>query len=95
MQEEKNLAFPLYSDCKIETSKAFGLAFEHSAEEVELYLSKKVDLAASSGEKHYSLPVPAVYLIDKNKKVAFSYVNADYYKRLDNTQLLEEIKELH
>ncbi len=58
--------FTLYSDASAENIKAFGLDWKVSD---ELYTKYKdqygMDLEAWSGEKHHTLPVPAVFIIKK------------------------------
>ncbi len=92
---ERSLDFTLYSDSKAELIEDFGLAFHLDDATVSLYLNEyKIDIEKSSGQTHHNLPVPAVYLVDKNKKVAFNYVNPDYKVRLDHNVLLEEVKSI-
>ena len=46
----------------------------------------------SSMEKHGILPVPAVFAVDRDGAIAFTYVNPDYKVRLPADELLEAAK---
>ncbi len=93
LAEAKHINFPLYSDSKAKVIEDFGIAFNLDDATVALYLNEyKIDIEKDSGEKHHNLPVPAVFLVDKDKKITFSYVNPDYKVRLDNETLLAEVK---
>lgn len=73
----------LLSDSKLDAARAFGLAFQVTPETVEQYKRFDIDLeAASGGETHHWLPVPAAYLLDASLEVVFSYVHPDYRVRV-------------
>ena len=41
------------------------------------------DLELFNSDNTYKLPIPATYLIDKNKKIVFSSVSTNYMERAD------------
>ncbi len=93
--EKNSLNFPLYSDSKMELAEAFGLGFHLDDSTVSLYLNEyKIDIEKDSGEKHHNLPVPAVYLADKNKDIVYSFSTPDYKIRLEQESLLDTVKTL-
>ena len=49
---------------------------------------------AYEGQKVYGIPHPAVYVIDKNGKVAWAKVESDYRKRPTNQELRSAIDRL-
>jgi len=78
----------VYSDSKLEASKAFGLDWHVDDELFQKYVNQyKLDLEKWSGEDHHALPVPAIYII-KDEKVEFQYVNPDHSVRLKAETLL-------
>ncbi len=90
--KSKKLAYPLYSDSKAKMIESFGVAFRLDDATVSQYLNEyKIDIERDSGEKHHHLPVPSVFIVDKDKKIFFSYVNPDYKVRLDHNDLLKEV----
>ncbi len=91
----KEITFPLLSDSKLETSEAFGLAFHMDDATVETFKNNyKIDLEKASGQTHHNLPVPAVYIINADGTIGFSYTNANYEVRLSIEELMKEAKAL-
>ncbi len=86
---EGDFEYALYSDAPADAAKAFGLAFQVDAETYEQLLGYGIDLEAASGRDHHLLPVPAVFLIDRDAKIRFRYFNPDYKQRLSGEELLE------
>ncbi len=93
--EKNSLNFPLYSDSKLEMAEAFGLGFHLDDNTASIYLTQyKIDLEKYSGESHHNLPVPAVYLVDKNKEIVFNFCTPDHTIRMEPQNLLEVTKTL-
>ena len=63
-------------------------------ERVARLRSRDKDIADSSMEREGVLPVPAVFAIDADGRIAYSYVNADYKVRLPADELLSVATEL-
>jgi peroxiredoxin len=87
--DKNSLTYRLVSDASTEAAQAFGLAFQMPPELVDRYKnSLKIDLEEASGQDHHVLPVPAIYLIDREGIVQFSYVNPNYRVRLEPSVVL-------
>ncbi len=87
-----SLPYALLSDSKMDAARAMGLAFRVDDKTVKKYEQYGIDLERSSGEKHHWLPVPGLFLIDQDGKVAFVYANPDYKVRLKGSVLLAAAK---
>lgn len=86
--DKQKLSYTLLSDSKSELIKAMGLAFAAP----EKYGSML--LKASGGfNTEAVLPVPAVYVFDKNLKATYVHTDPDYTKRLDEQELLKALKQ--
>lgn len=94
VKKNKITEYKLYSDSKLNMAKELGLAFKVSKETISAYEGYGIDLVGASGEKHYSLPVPAVYVIDRNGEVQYRFYEADYKVRLEENKLLKELDKL-
>lgn len=93
--EEKNgLNYALLSDSDVTLARAFGLAFRVDDATIERYHGYGIDLDAASGHPHHILPVPAVYLIDKQGVIRFAHSNPDYKHRLSAEEVLAAAKKL-
>lgn len=93
--DKNSIPFPLYSDFDLIAATGFGLAFKVDDATVTKYKGFGIDLEkASGGQTHHGLPIPAIYLIDKEGVVKFAHSNPDYQQRLDPTELLAAIEKL-
>ena len=89
---KNELKYRLLSDRGMKATQAFGIAFRNE-EMVRTYReSYRLDLEEYAGDDHHMLPVPAVFVLDTEGRIAFHYVNPDYRVRLPGTVLLEAAK---
>jgi peroxiredoxin len=90
---DKNaLTYQLLSDASMDTAKAFGIAFQVDAPTLDVYKGYGIDLEVASGQSHHLLPVPSVFVVNRDGLVAFSYVNPDYKQRLHPDVLVAAAK---
>ena len=95
LKKKDELSMTILSDPQAEILKAYDADFKVPDELVEKYIKKyKIDLEAHSGEKHHIIAVPAVYVVNKNNKVTFSYVNEDYKVRAQVEDIVKAIEAL-
>ena len=88
-----SLDYQLLSDNDMAAAKAFGIAFKLPDDLVAMYKAKyKIDVEADSGRDHHLLPVPSVFLVSKEGKIDFAYVNPDYKTRLSSQVLMSAAK---
>jgi len=87
--EKNDLRYQVLSDSEAEAAKAFGLAFKVDKKTRQKYQSYGIDLEKASGESHFLLPVPAVYLTDQDGKITFRHYNPNYQNRLSAERMLE------
>jgi peroxiredoxin len=91
--EDRELGYTLLSDADMSLTRTFGLAFELGEEEVARYARGGFDLVDASGHDHHLLPVPAVYLIDRDGLIRFAHWDPDYRQRIDIEDLLAAVRE--
>lgn len=86
---EKNaLAFTVLSDSALDVASGFGVAFEMPPELIELYGRAGHDLPMLNGNGRWVLPVPATYLIDRQGRIRFAHIEADYRERAEPESVL-------
>lgn len=85
----KPLNFTLYSDESLSVSKAFGLAYYMKAETEKLYRNSYGIKLTYDNSGQAVLPVPAVFIVNTNADVQFSYVHINYKVRLQPQLLLQ------
>ncbi|QGX40386.1 peroxiredoxin-like family protein [Permianibacter aggregans] len=89
MEQERKLGYQLISDYRLEAAKAFGIAFRVDPAYAKMAEEKvNAKLQKYAGETLYTLPVPAVFVLDTDGVVQFQYVNPNYRVRLHSELLL-------
>lgn len=83
-----SLDYTLLSDADAQAAIALGIAFEASSMTIERRHEKGDDIEGSSMLRRGVLPVPAVFAIGIDGKIAFVYANPDYKVRLPADGLL-------
>lgn len=89
--EKTGAGFPIVSDSEMKISDKYRVAFEVDGRSLSRYKNAGIDLLQINQQKHAQLPVPAVYIINKDGTVTFRYFNEDYKKRIWVQQILNEL----
>lgn len=90
MQKERELNYTLLSDFRLEASRAFGIAFRVEPRVTTIIKQRyNADLQRFEGEKKDNLPAPAVFIIDTDGVIQFSYVSPNYKVRLHPELMLK------
>ena len=91
--EKTKAVFPIIHDEEMKISKAYKVAYEVDEKTTNRYKSFGNDLLAINEQKQKAwLPVPAVYIINKEGSVTYRYFNEDYKKRPAIKDILAELK---
>lgn len=88
LQEKLNLEFEILTDLNNELAKSFGIVFSMEEELVEIYKGFGIDLKETQGNENYELPVPAIYVIDRNGVVRLAHGDVDYTTRMEPEEVL-------
>ena len=86
------LGYTLLSDGKAQALREFGIGYRLDDASFAKYQGYGVDLEKASGEKEHALPVPSVFIVDKDGVLQFSYVHPDYRVRVPETVILAAAK---
>ncbi len=92
--EKHALAYEVLSDLGNKAARDFGIVLDVDGTYRDAYESLGIDLKKRHGSAHYSLPIPATYVIDTDGSIALSYVNADYTQRLDPQVAIDALQDL-
>jgi peroxiredoxin len=92
--EKNELAFPVLSDSALQAASAFGVAFEMPPELIELYSQVGNNLPVLNGNGQWVLPIPATYVIDRDGRIAYAHVEADYRERAEPADVLAAVANL-
>jgi peroxiredoxin len=86
--EQETAHYTLLSDAPAVAARALGIAFRVDDATVAQYKGFGVDLESTQGNDQHVLPVPAVFVVDRTGRIAFSHFNPDYKVRLSADELL-------
>lgn len=93
-KSRNNLDFTLISDANNELARKVGLVFKVDEDVVKEYKALGINLAESQGNSSNELPIPGTFVINRDRKVTYAFADADYTKRANIKDILEEIKSL-
>lgn len=92
-REKTGATFPVLSDGDMKISNLYGVKYEVDEKSKNRYKNFDIDLNAVNGQRdRVYLPVPAVYIIDKEGTVVYRYFNEDYKKRPSVRELLAQLR---
>ena len=92
-KEKHNLEFEVLTDAHNRVAKEYGLAFQ-VPEYVNKFYLQNFDLAEYNQDDKYELPLAATYVIDTDGTITYSFVDADYRKRAEPKEILNQLDEL-
>jgi peroxiredoxin len=87
------LGFPVLSDVGNKVADEYRVAFTLSEDLAKLY-DQFLDMSKYNGDKSYKLPLPATYVIDREGKIRYAFLDEDYRKRAEPSDVLEAVKQL-
>jgi peroxiredoxin len=90
--EKTGAVFPILTDTDMKISKSYAVAYDVDDRTLGRYKNAGIDLLTLNGQKQAQLPVPAVYIINKEGAVSYRYFDADYRKRVSVKEILSELK---
>ena len=91
---KNELTFDVLSDVGNEVARSFGLVYA-LPEELRVPLrSNNKALPAINGDESWELPIPASYVIGRDRRVALAFLDVDYRNRLDPAAILAALKSL-
>ena len=91
--EKTGAAFPIIYDEDMKIAKAYQVAFPVEDNLLRRYKTSGIDLLDNNHQKDMAyLPVPAVYIINKEGSVIYRYFDADYRKSVSVKEILNNLK---
>ncbi len=89
--EKTKATYSVLHDKDLKIMKAYDVEFEVPENTVTRYRNAGIDIGKSNGDNGNFLPVPAVYIIDKESTVTYRFFEADYKKRPSVKDLLDKL----
>jgi len=93
-KEKLELEFGVYSDVNNEFAKKLGLVFVLEDKIKALQKELGMDVDALNGNTSGELPFAATLIVDKTGKVTYTFVDENYTKRAEPSEILKELHKL-
>lgn len=90
--QKNELTFSVLSDIDNTYAKSLGLVFQLPKDLQGVYKESGLELEKHNGNSDFELPMPATYILNKDREVIYSFVLEDYTERLEPLTILEIIK---
>lgn len=92
--ERHDLEYPVLSDVDNSVARDFGLVFTVPDDLEAAYRVMGIDIGEANGSGVWEIPLPATYVIDQDRTIAFAFVDADYRKRAEPVDVIAAIEAL-
>lgn len=92
--DKNKLDFYVLSDKGGAVARAFGLMYQLPPDLVELYKGFGLDLTKANGTDRWELPLAATYVVAQDGKIVYSFLDVDYKKRAETTEIIEILKDI-
>jgi peroxiredoxin len=84
--------FPILYDEEGKLAAAYQVGFKVDEKTVNRYKMTGIDLLKNNNQKQAVLPVPAVYIINKEGTITYRYFDDNYRRRISVKEILANIK---
>lgn len=88
---ENHITFDILYDENNLLAKSLGISFELQDFVLPYYQQLGIDFKKYNGYDENSLPIPAVYVIDRDYTITYSFVDSDYMNRLNIEDLIKKL----
>jgi peroxiredoxin len=92
MHDQHKLRFPLLSDAGNSVARQFGLIYRVPDEQKALYKRTFVNLPFVNGDDSWELPIPATYIINRDRTVLYARANEDYTERPEPEDIVSVLR---
>jgi peroxiredoxin len=92
MADQHRLRFRLLSDAGNQVARQFGLVYRVPEEQQAIYRRAFINLPFINGDESWELPIPAMYVVDRDGVLLFASANEDYTERPEPRESLERLR---
>ena len=92
--EKNELSFEVLSDVGNQVARQLGLVFQIPEQLRPIYQNFGIDLPEHNGDETFELPIAATYVINRDGKVVYAFVNPDYTQRAEPADILAAVADL-
>ena len=95
MADQHKLNFPLLSDKGNGVARQFGLVYQVPEGQKAIFRRSFINLPLANGDDSWELPIPATYILERDSRIAYAYVSADYMERPEPAVVVEQLNALN
>jgi len=88
MADQHKLDFPLLRDAGNQLARQFGLVYRVPDEQQAIYRRAFVNLPFANGDDSWELPIPAAYILDRDRTALYASANEDPTERPEPQEIL-------
>lgn len=92
-KEKNHLEFEVLSDVNNKVAKEYGVVFKLTEDVAKIY-NEKFSLNTHNGDTSNELPLAVTYIIDTDGKIAYAFLDFDYRKRAEPTEITAFLKNM-
>jgi peroxiredoxin len=91
MRDQHRLRFPLLSDAGNHVARQFGLTYRVPEFQAAVYRRAFVNLPFTNGDESWELPIPATYIVDRDRTVLYASADEDYTERPEPADIVNAL----
>ncbi len=91
---KNKLDYTVLSDPNLDLARKFGLVYQLPDDTNKKYIEYGIDLAKRNSMEKAELPISATYVIGKDGKIAYAFLDPDYKKRAEPDKIIDTLKAL-
>jgi peroxiredoxin len=94
MRDQHKLRFSLLSDAGNQVARQLGLSYRVPEFQAAIYRKAFVNLPFTNGDESWELPIPATYILDRDRTVLYASADEDYTERPDPADIVNALHAL-
>ena len=88
MADQHKLRFPLLRDAGNQVARQFGLVYRVPDQQQSIYRRAFINLPFANGDESWELPIPATYILDRDRTLLYASANEDYTERPEPEEIV-------
>lgn len=88
LRQDNGFTYDILYDKGNEVAKQFGISFALPEPLRPIHDAFGMDIPAHNGDNSFELPLAATYVINKNREIVYSYLNANWMERAEPEDFL-------
>ncbi len=92
--KKNEVLFTVLSDPNLDTARKFGIVYQLPDDTAAKYASRGLDLAKHNEMAKPELPLAATYIVNRQGKITYAFLETDYKKRAEPDVIIENLKRI-